>query len=338
MNLLLTSVGRRSYIVDYFKEALAGIGRVHAANSEFTYAMHLADESVITPLIHDNSYIDFLLDYCVINGINAVLSLFDMDLPALAENKERFLERGIQLVVSDYETIRICNDKWLTNQFLKENGFDVPLSFVSLQHSLEAIENRVLRFPVVIKPRFGMGSIGVYQADHTEELIILAAKTRQAILGTYLKYEPMALLENNIIIQENIKGREICIDAINDLDGNYLAGITMWVKAMRAGESDIVEIVDEKKLHSIAREVSTKLKIIANWNIDTIMHEGRCYILEMNCRINGLSPFSYLAGANYFKAIIQMLMNQPLSEALFTVKTGLTGYKALNPVAIGKAI
>lgn len=336
MSVLLTSVGRRGYIVNYFKDALAGIGKVHAANSEFTYAMHLADESIITPLIHDNSYIDFLLDYCVKNEIKAVLSLFDIDLPVLAAHKKRFMERGIQIVVSDYETIRICNDKWLTNQFLKKNGFDVPLSFVSLQESLGAIENRVLRFPVVIKPRWGMGSIGVYQADHTEELKILVAKTKQAILGTYLKYEPMALLENNIIIQENLTGKEICIDSINDLDGNYLAGITMWVKAMRAGESDIVEIVDEKKLHRIARDVSTKLKIIANWNIDTIMHEGRCYILEMNCRINGLSPFSYLAGANYFKAIIQMLMNQPLSEALFTVKTRITGYKDLNPVAIRK--
>ena len=338
MNILLTSVGRRSYIVDYFKDVLAGIGKVHAANSEFTYAMHIADESIITPLIHDKSYINFLLDYCVKNEIKAVLSLFDIDLPVLAANKERFMERGIQLVVSDYETIRICNDKWLTNQFLKENDFDVPLSFVSLQESLCAIESRELRFPVVIKPRFGMGSIGVYQANHTEELKILMAKTKQAILGTYLKYEPMAALESNIIIQEKITGKEICIDAINDLEGNYLAGVTMWVKAMRAGESDIVEIVDEKKLHSIARDVSTKLKIIANWNIDTIIHEDRCYILEMNCRINGLSPFSYLAGANYFKAIIRMLMNQPLSEALFTVKTGITGYKDLNPVAIRNEI
>ena len=37
MNILLTSAGRRTYLVDYFKEALcmAGLtGLVHAANSE----------------------------------------------------------------------------------------------------------------------------------------------------------------------------------------------------------------------------------------------------------------------------------------------------------------
>ena len=33
MNILLTSAGRRTYLVEYFKEALAGHGKVYASNS-----------------------------------------------------------------------------------------------------------------------------------------------------------------------------------------------------------------------------------------------------------------------------------------------------------------
>jgi len=56
---LITSAGRRSYLVQYFKEALAGNGLVHAGNSVYSTSLMAADEAVITPMIHDSGYIDF---------------------------------------------------------------------------------------------------------------------------------------------------------------------------------------------------------------------------------------------------------------------------------------
>ena len=54
MNILLTSAGRRTYLVNYFKEALrmAGFtGLVHAANSESSPAFFAADRQVIKGVI-----------------------------------------------------------------------------------------------------------------------------------------------------------------------------------------------------------------------------------------------------------------------------------------------
>ena len=52
MNVLLTSVGRRAYMVKYFKEVLGSDGSVHVCNSDDrTVAFHYADRSVISPLI-----------------------------------------------------------------------------------------------------------------------------------------------------------------------------------------------------------------------------------------------------------------------------------------------
>ena len=89
MNVLLTSVGRRAYMVKYFKEALGEGGQVHVCNSDDkTVAFHYADKSIISPLIYDDNYIPFLLDYCKENKIDMLLSLFDIDLLVLAKNKE----------------------------------------------------------------------------------------------------------------------------------------------------------------------------------------------------------------------------------------------------------
>ena len=71
MNILLTSVGRRTYLVHYFLNALKNEGKVFASNSVMTYAMSQADGYVITPPIYDKGYITFIIDYCKSKHISA---------------------------------------------------------------------------------------------------------------------------------------------------------------------------------------------------------------------------------------------------------------------------
>ena len=100
MNILLTSVGRRAYMVKYFKEALGMEGQVHVCNSDDkTVAFHYADKGIISPLIYDDNYIPFLLNYCKENQIDILLSLFDIDLLILARNRELFSEIGTKVIV-----------------------------------------------------------------------------------------------------------------------------------------------------------------------------------------------------------------------------------------------
>ena len=63
MNILLTSAGRRSYIVDYFKNT-DGIDNVYASNSAYTIALKRADDFFISPLIYDPEYIPSIIEYC----------------------------------------------------------------------------------------------------------------------------------------------------------------------------------------------------------------------------------------------------------------------------------
>ncbi len=334
MNILLTSAGRRAYMTGYFKRALQGIGKVHASNNVFTYALQMADHFVITPSIHEESYVDFLINYCNEHDIKAIIPLFDIDLPVLAKNFGKFAKNGIRPVVSDFTTTKICNDKWLTSQFLNDNGFDTPASFISLKQAINAIKSKEIRFPLIINPRWGMGSIGLFQADNLQELKILYAKSKKEILHSYLKYESAFSVNECVIIQQKIDGEEICIDSLNDLDGHFVKGIPLQVEKMRAGESDVVQLIHDPSIEDIANKVSKSLDLVGVWNIDTIKLGGKYYIIDINCRINGLSPFGYIAGANFPKAIINMLLNEPVTDDLLHVKTGVRGFKDLVPVIL----
>lgn len=333
LNILLTSVGRRTYLVEYFKAALKNAGLVYASNSVKTYTLLQADKYVITPNIYDVGYIDFLLSYCSKEHITVVLSCFDVDLPILAQNKDRFTLQGITLLVSSSDVIDICNDKWKTYEFLKSIGIKQATTFLSLNDVYTAIDQGIASFPFVIKPRWGMGSIGICEAYNLEELKWGYNKVKRDIFRTYLSYESSKSKEDCILIQTKIEGEEYGLDILNDLDGDYVVTIAKQKMAMRAGETDIAKIVDVTPFLDVSRMISRNLRHIANLDVDCFVNSiGEIFILEMNCRFGGQYPFSHLAGADFPRQIVYWLQGKGNDASLLSPRVGTVACKEIKPV------
>lgn len=335
LNILFTSVGRRSYLVEYFKEALAGRGLIHVANSsDDSPAFLVADKHVVTPIIYDETYIPFLLEYCKENKISALISLFDIDLPILAANKDKFLEIGTRVIVSDSYVTDICNDKWKTYNFLVENGLNAPKTYISLEEAKEAVQTGTVGFPLFIKPRWGMGSIAVYEAETMEELEVFYKKAMRNVQKTYLKYESAADINSSILIQEKVPGQEHGLDVINDLEGNHKTTIMKMKYAMRSGETDCAITVDSKELKELGAFLASKLKHIGNLDCDVFVDGDKLTVLEMNARFGGGYPFSHLAGVNLPQAIVNWLLDAPICDDMLIAETGVMGQKDINIVRL----
>lgn len=336
MNLLLTSVGRRSYLVEYFKEALKGQGKVFVANSTaLSPAFLVADESVIVPEIYDSQYIPFLLRYCAEKDIKAIISLFDIDLPILAQHKEDFEKIGTRVLVSDKDFIDICNDKWKTYQFLKENGFQTPSTYLELEKAKRDLKDGKLQYPLMVKPRWGMGSIAVYEADNEAELEVFYFKIKKDIERSYLKYESAQNMEESVLIQEKIKGQEYGMDVIDDLEGGYVNTIVKVKRAMRSGETDCAMTVDEPMIRELGERIAELSHHIGNLDVDLFKtQDGTCYVLEMNARFGGGYPFSHMAGVNLPQAIVNWLSGKEAAESLFIPKIGVSGQKDIRIIEL----
>ncbi len=335
MNILLTSAGRRTYLVNYFKKALTGKGLVHASNSVMTYTLSQADKYVITPAIYDTSYIDFLLKYCVKENISAIVSLFDIDLPVLARHSERFAEIGVRLVVSSVQATSICNDKWETYCFLKGIGCVQPQTFLYLDAAESALRDGGVSFPLFIKPRWGMGSIGIYQAETMDELRVFYQKVKKEIFKTYLRFESMEDQNACVLIQEKITGSEYGLDVLNDLSGNYVTTIAKKKLAMRAGETDSAEIVDAAPFESVGRLLSRSLSHVGNLDVDCFVSDrGEIYVLELNCRFGGQYPFSHIAGADFPRQIVTWLEGGESNPQFYTPQVGTVSVKELTPTVM----
>ncbi|NLI71646.1 MAG: ATP-grasp domain-containing protein [Bacteroidales bacterium] len=339
MNILLTSVGRRTYLVNYFKEALADCGlegSVHVSNSSsMTPAFKFADHSVVSPLIYAAEYIPFLTSYCKQNNIDILIPLFDVDLPVLAKNTSKFDAVGTKVIVSSESVIDICNDKLATYDFLISEDFCTPFTMNSIIATKKALNTNKIEFPLIIKPRWGMGSIGIFEANNMEELEVLYDKTLLEIKGSYLKYEAFQDLSNSVIIQEKIDGQEYGLDIINDLSGKYITTIVKKKHAMRSGETDCAEIVKDNSLELLGKHLGESLKHIGNLDVDIFIKEGKSYILEMNARFGGGYPFSHVAGVNLPKAILHWYVDKNIPiESLLTPKYGVLAHKDISMVVL----
>lgn len=316
MNILLTSVGRRNYLVEYFKSAVKPLnGKIFASNSDANApGLYIADDYVISPLIYSENYESFLLEYCLGNKISIIISLFDIELPILSSFKANFKKNGIFIIVGDEWLTKMSNDKWETNKFLFNNDFLTRETYIKIEDCKIDIEKSLISFPLFIKPRRGMGSISVFRADNLKELEFYFELVKKEILNSYIKFESNLDIDNSVIIQPAFLGEEFGLDIINDLEGNYCTTIVKRKLSMRSGETDVAEIVEEPILESLGKKLSLLTKHPANLDVDVFFDGQKAFILDLNPRFGGGYPFSYEAGVDLPKLIVHWFKNGKSSE------------------------
>lgn len=332
MNVLITCVGRRGYMIDYFRIALDGKGKVLAANSDaLSIGMLRADKNYVVPLVHESSYISSLLKICVHERISLLLSLFDMDLPHLAKAREQFKAIGTEVIVSDPWVIETCADKWLTYLFLKARGFNTPTSYITLSETKNALANGLLVFPLILKPRQGMGSMFVYVVHTLTELQALHAYCAKQIEHSQLQHCIGFNNQASVIIQQQIDGEAYGLDVFNDLQGQHLSTVSKLKLSTWGGETDRAKVIASDTLQKVGLELSTSLKHRGNLDVDVIVDssKGETHVIELNPRFGGCYPLSHLAGVDFPNALIQMVRGDTPMTGI--AKTGLIAMKEIVP-------
>ena len=322
MNILFTCAGRRTYLLKYFKENLAEGDKVIATDMQLTApAVQVADVKLQVPAVYDPKYIDITLDICKEYKVDALLCLNDLELPILAENKTRFEALGTKVIVSDPEVIDICFDKYKTAKWVESLGLNAPKTYVTLASAKEALAKGEIAFPLFMKPRWGSGSIGLETIEDMEELDtyynLLFKKIKKTILAT------ASVGDEYIKIQEKLGGNEFGLDVMNDLEGNNVGVSVKRKLAMRAGETDKAITMDLPEVREMGRKIGENLHHIGNLDVDIMQRANGDYcILELNPRFGGGFPFSYEAGVNMPKAIIEWVKGNKVDASMLVPEYG----------------
>lgn len=339
MNVLLTSVGRRSYLVKYFQDELGSAGYVVAANMYAdTPGMLVADIAVKVPAATNPNYVDSIFDICVQHNIGLICSLHDLDVLVLSEHQQRFADIGVKTTFPSYEWAKVTLDKYECFKALMNHSLPCVSTFLSLEEARGAVKSGQCNYPLLVKDRFGFGSSGVQACNNEEELSLVLEL--QSLRLKRQAYSPCRMLadheykESSLVIQPKISGAEVRLVVCNNLDREFAAHFCCKVHQMRSGESDVATSVDRGEFQNLARQLSKVIGHQGYLGVDLLDDNGVFKIIDVNPRFSGDYPFHHMAGANVPRAMLAWAKGDTASESCFYHAVGVRGYKDIEPKLI----
>jgi carbamoyl-phosphate synthase large subunit len=248
---------------------------------------YLSDKYYVVPKFDDSNFITELLKIVDDEKIDLILPT-GPEIETISLHKNQF---NCTLFMSDYETIKLCNDKLEFYEKCKDN-FPFPKT---VNDRRDAFLNRKLDGIVFAKPRIEMGgSRGALICENFNHTFILEKRCEY-------------------IYQEYLPGQEYTIDVLCDMDSNPLVVIPRKRLQTKAGISSKGEIIKddfiEKTCFDMCKFLKLKGPVCLQMKDDV---EGKPRFVEVNPRFGGGTYFTTLAGVNFCKIIIDVVKNNDI--------------------------
>jgi carbamoyl-phosphate synthase large subunit len=290
LNILITSVSKKVLLVKSFRKTLSEIsgGNIIATDiNEDSVALYFADKHYITPKTEDDSYLQYIVNLCKKENIRLIIPTRCEELSFFSKEKGRFESLGCKVMVCDYKSLDICQDKNKFVKFCVDNDIPVPNTYY----------NNIDSYPVFIKPNYGKSGIGIRKINNEDEL------------NMYVKNK------EDYVIQENIKWDEYTIDYFADFNGNCLnMAIRKRIRVIN-GESCVSKIYNIEKIEINCRKLGNKLKLIGHNTIQCFYDdETNCVkFIEINPRFGGAGNLGVVAGLDSPRILINLLLDKDIS-------------------------
>jgi carbamoyl-phosphate synthase large subunit len=306
MRILLSSVGRRGYLVKYFKQSLGNGGQVWGVDSSqyapgFTYC----DRRYVLPGVSDPAYGGKLLALCMENQIDIVIPLIDPELNVLAAGRDKFQQNNIMVVVSPLSTIGMTFDKYQTWQWACNHDIAMPWTVLAIEEALGEVEVGRMKWPLVVKPRKGSASSSIAYCNDEIQL-------RGAFDGCP---EPM--------IQQFVNGPEFGYDLFGDDQFRPVSVFCKKKLAMRAGETDKAVSTNDKTLIAFGEKLLRAMQLFGPADVDVILSPTGPQLLEINPRFGGGYPCAHLAGADFCRKLIDIRQGKPVAGDIGSCPEGV---------------
>jgi carbamoyl-phosphate synthase large subunit len=265
------------------------------------------ERSFIIPAANDSDFIDTILELCLKNNISLILPLVTMELFKFSKHRKLFESNGIKVLVSDYKTLDILNNKakiltHLKNSSLAHPKFSIATSADSLIKAIKKLGYP--NNPVVIKPSIGNGSRGIRVLDPNVNGYDLLFNHKPNSIYSSLDAVIESIGNNQIpemVVSEYLPGDELTIDTIIE-SGKIVEFMIRTRVLMRSGISIAGRFIDNEEVKEYISNIIYSLDISTfrgNVGFQVKQSEsGEYLLLESNPRIQGTSVSAIGCGVN----------------------------------------
>lgn len=314
MNVLITNVGRRGYLVDYLKAYPSFKGKVFVSDCDKTasglYGNNDGHFILPRPVNDEKKYTEKLKELCKQLDVSVVIPVIDPEIYILSNYRNEFLEDGINIIVSNRKVLDICYSKSMMNDFLNANGFLIPNTYETVESFESDLKAGNISFPVMLKPVYGSGSVETYKIENIDSL--------------------KSLFHKNMIIQEFLAGEEFGADVFNTFDFKPVRCVVKKKISMRSGETDKALSVEADDVQNLLLDLSMALGHIGNLDCDIIKTPKGLFIIDMNPRFGGGYPATHATGTNLIGLLVDMVDGKEITPDFASYKKNLLVMKEIG--------
>lgn len=254
----------------------AGYRAIAADMDAQVAARLLADEFFALPRAGSEKFWERVYYHLQDTKVDIVFPSLHETLLEWSERSDELRRMGIHTIISDPQTIRTCQDKWLTYQHFMNNGIPVPDTSLSQSHRL-------------VKPRFGRGGKGIVMTDD-------------------------AVSMEGMISQQFVEGQEYTVDVFCDKHCNPVYIIPRKRMQVKDGKSTAGIVVNHAKIIEWVKKICAGLPFIGPVNLQCIeTPDEEIKFIEINPRVAGGMALGFAASENWISlAIEHFVHNQPI--------------------------
>lgn len=296
MNFLVEASG--SLTSGYLISSIQNAGfKVFASDiNEDVFGKYLANGFIKMPKISEENSWEETVKLVHENNIQVVIPSLDETLLKWSENKELFLKSNINVIISQKSTLEICQDKWKTYLFFRDNNIPTPRTSLDSRYQL-------------VKPRAGRGSSGIFIRGENDDIN----------------------MQGNIS-QELISGTEYTVDVFCDFKNKPVYIVPRKRLAVKEGKSTNGVVVQHQEIENYVRNICSAIPFIGAINIQCFEDDKKnLKFIEINPRIAGGMALGFAATENWISLMVSNLINKKPIVPL-DVKYGLKMMRYYNEV------
>ena len=236
-------------------------------------------------------------------------------------------QQGIQIMGTSAESIDMAEDRERFDELLESFNIKRPrgMGITGMQGALDAAHE--LGYPVLLRPSYVIGGQNMVVAHNDEDV------------RTYMEVILAGKIENPVLVDQYLMGKELEVDVISDGKDVLIPGIMQHIERTGVHSGDSIAVyphfsISDKMVKTIC-DCSEKLALALGTkgliNIQYLIYEGELYVIEVNPRASRTVPYiSKVTGVPMVDLATRVMVGEPLKDMGFG--TGL--YKEPPYVAV----
>ena len=224
----------------------------------------------------------------------------------------KFLDsHGIPILGTSAESIDMAEDRERFDALLERFSIKRPQgrAITGMQEALDAAHE--LGYPVLLRPSYVIGGQNMVIAHNDEDV------------RTYMEVILSGKIENPVLVDQYLMGKELEVDVISDGKDVLIPGIMQHIERTGVHSGDSIAVyppfsIGDKMLKVIV-DCSEKLALSLGThgliNIQYLIYQNELYVIEVNPRASRTVPYiSKVTGVPMVDLATRVMVGQPLAS------------------------